>query len=1002
MATANWRAYVAQASARILPVIRLTSPSGVTLYMSEAPFDRYSADLVRIGEVEQAFDEQSGTIPLPTMDFVHGNPGREFEKLLEGAYDHRGAAVVKLYASPDLDEVDWATEFTGVVDSWSYGPDGVTVSCKHDDGPLRNNMVPNLPIFAPEWGKVDLGFGVLTVPEGVEGLYIPLLYGIHDSTGIGGGGMVPTICVGFNSGSAEYLISLGELPDPTTNLTVYDMSKNVVPFGYASNAYRGGKTVTVFGFTSGISEDTVLQCDVHGYEAVGDGSGAVMTNPVEQLRHFLNLVYAGYRTGNWPTTAAPLNAASWNLAEAWASDFGLTGAAYIGGGTSMERASDIIDRWLASFPTFRLFWNGSGELECLIFDPTVWPGYPDTSSRRISTDNAIVAGSYGVDLDSTRLARRISSTLRYSAADGKNYSSVDVVDVSQSEIVTVSQRMDWASASTVDPVRQLASRQLRIIRRPARTHHFIAPFEYADLKPGETLYLDGGLVPSSEGEGLTRYPWDSRGLLIKRVAKRPSAKEVDVTALDPREMQVSFWTPGCTDVGASDENNGLAMIHQGAAPGCVRNQLGWVWRPGDQSFRGAPVNFWRINAWGIGICGGAGAAADGVLTWHPANNTFSQGTPPAATGWTIVGTNYTGLADGEFLFDSDGYRQSLWPEGTCYAYMTTPVAVPNGRIIRVYLKWADFVGEPKLRLEDTAAGQEWNFSTSAWGAGTTWYAPTNLGANGSYKQHDWHYEFWSEEIFVDASASPTLRLYVGNNTTVGATAYIICAAGFIVPDTGGGPGARPIRRDFVATTTTALAQEADIVSITNASGDILVPERGTVCMAFLPQWEFGELEDGQTKTLWHLVTDDAIPAAIGGRLFRVNAGELMVQLYAEDGISTLGTAELSISTDVNFLEEPLVLGFRWTGAAEEYDQPAYTLDVYAGTAKGTSAVMSSAPPPADASSVLYLGSRGVATPAYEFADGMISHVETRLFPMSDDEIARTLTYLSLPARPTNA
>jgi hypothetical protein len=137
--------------------------------------------------------------------------------------------------------------------------------------------------------------------------------------------------------------------------------------------------------------------------------------------------------------------ASWDAAEDWADIFGLEGAAYIGGSTAMERAREIVDRWLQSFPCFRLFWNGAGELEIAIFDPTVWQGYPSGSDRRISTEQ-LSKGSYVVGMNTDKITKRISSSFCYSAADGQAYGLVDVEDMIQPELVTLSQRIDWSIA----------------------------------------------------------------------------------------------------------------------------------------------------------------------------------------------------------------------------------------------------------------------------------------------------------------------------------------------------------------------------------------------------------------------------------------------------------------------------------------------------------------------------------------------------------------------------
>ena len=83
-ATAAWRAYAAQQGAKIYPVVSITRSDAQQFHFAVQPFAYFKADLVRIDEVKVSFDETGGSVPLPALQFVHSNAGREFERILEG------------------------------------------------------------------------------------------------------------------------------------------------------------------------------------------------------------------------------------------------------------------------------------------------------------------------------------------------------------------------------------------------------------------------------------------------------------------------------------------------------------------------------------------------------------------------------------------------------------------------------------------------------------------------------------------------------------------------------------------------------------------------------------------------------------------------------------------------------------------------------------------------------------------------------------------------------
>ena len=444
MPTAAYLAYVARHAPRLLSVLDVALPQG-TLYLSEAPYDRYEARIRPggISAVTRAVSLESTSIGASRLDVVVADDRtRRMEQLLEGGYDVKRSVGTLKRASPDLAEADWLTRYTGLLDSWDWhadAPGTVTLHFRPDDHALRNSFAPGVPILKSEWGE-----GSYVMPDGVAGTYAPFLYGSHNSAGITGWGFIPLICVGQSGSAGRYLVNRGRAKTKTGTWKTSDRSSIS---GALETVVRGGKTFSTVNFTAGITAGLGIWGDFDGYETVGDGSGALIVNPVRQLWHLLSLVYADWRLGNWPSlSVAPVDAASWTACADWCDRFKLEGSAYLGGTKEQTKAEVLVDRWLQSFPLFRLYWNAAGVLEIVNCGAALdWPGYPGSSALLLD------GPAHGerrpkVPQDPAGVARQVSATYLYDSAQGESHGSLDVQDPSIIEKVVSSVTMDWSLA----------------------------------------------------------------------------------------------------------------------------------------------------------------------------------------------------------------------------------------------------------------------------------------------------------------------------------------------------------------------------------------------------------------------------------------------------------------------------------------------------------------------------------------------------------------------------
>lgn len=441
-------AFVAYASRprseqRWVTVVEIALPQG-TLYLGAAPFDRYENRVRSIGQLSHEVSLDGMSVPGASVPITLANNDRRIEQLLDGAYDARRAAVTIKRASPDLAASDWDPRFTGILKSWGYntdGPDTVTLACSADDHVLRNSWAPGIAVRKAEWGE-----GSYVMPDGVDGIYAPYLYGSHLSSGVASKqGFVPLICVGQTGATGRYLACFGRLKAKTGTWKASDGSSVSGTLEYVS---RGGKVFTTVNYTSGISAGLELRGDFDGYEGVGDGSGTLISNPVRQLWHLLTLIYADWRNGSaWPAlTAAPIDTASWAACADWCDRYKLEGSAYIGGTADQQPAKLVIERWMQSFP-FRLHWNELGKLRMVnLLGATEHPGLPTSSSYRLSRESQSPTTTPRLEhpQDDSGLARQVSATHLYSAAENKSFGSLDVQDPSVIEKVVTNIRMDWS------------------------------------------------------------------------------------------------------------------------------------------------------------------------------------------------------------------------------------------------------------------------------------------------------------------------------------------------------------------------------------------------------------------------------------------------------------------------------------------------------------------------------------------------------------------------------
>lgn len=382
----------------------------------------------------------AGLAGLQTDVTVNDTDGRVRAALINGDNRQSSAAIFRVIPG---DATAYDRRFTGLLDGWEFMPGQVKLKMKTDDRSLRGNF-PQWPYLRSEFFQLD--------PER-QGAFAPIVYGKHDSTGIGlDHGLVPTVGVYKVSGATGWY---------ATNLGPAAFIKDVYVDGVlqvegALNDYEkfygifaGGKIFTIIAFVTIPADGAIVTADLFGYSAVnseGTLAGAdVITNPVAQIRHFL-INFAVNRTrayipSAWDTTADIIDSASWDAAEDWADNHGLEGSRFL---ADQKTAEDVFREWLESFPMFRAFWNTDGKIELKVLSPD-HPGQWDNAVEVIGREDCL-DNSFSYDRDPSDVTGRVSVRYLFDSVQGDYLRSLVVQDLSVGEMADTQFDMPWSPA----------------------------------------------------------------------------------------------------------------------------------------------------------------------------------------------------------------------------------------------------------------------------------------------------------------------------------------------------------------------------------------------------------------------------------------------------------------------------------------------------------------------------------------------------------------------------
>lgn len=262
------------------------------------------------------------------------------------------------------------------------------------------------------------------------GHYAPLIWGDWNSTGLTNEGAVSTLYVKSDANPFRYLVCLGAAKAVTAVYKGRDTITKLAASAYNvnNNLVVNGKRFTVIEFTTdqGNPETSPIMCDIQGYETIGDGTGDLIRNPVEQIRHCLdNFIYSDIRSGNWVTGVAPVDPGSFQAAVLFANDEGYEGAIRL---SEPTKGIDVLNAWLKTFEA-RAYWSDAGNIVFVNLDHRLVDLFKDDPWIRCKQQES----SFSLRHEVSAKIDRITGEHLYNEVRGSFLQTLEVRDTSLDE-----------------------------------------------------------------------------------------------------------------------------------------------------------------------------------------------------------------------------------------------------------------------------------------------------------------------------------------------------------------------------------------------------------------------------------------------------------------------------------------------------------------------------------------------------------------------------------------
>jgi hypothetical protein len=320
--------------------------------------DAVDPRMISPGTVIRGVALRQNAIEFGSVDVILDDSDMAMAALFHGPKRNkvRGSPGILYLGSRNVAPEDWYIRFAGRLDTAGLpGPKTWTVTLSPNDLPLQRDSLPKPTVSPGDWPSAAVE---------IQDAIVPLIYGKISSASGTNTGAVQLMNV--DSAGFRYLVCAGWAVAVDK---VYADGVPVSPSAYSvTRPVVNGRLYTLVDFVADPGSSVTIGADVRGYESVGDGTGTLITDPGDVIKHGLaNFIYNDYRSGPWlPDSSAPIDAASFARAKAFFSARGYQVSKCV---KTKVRGQDFVNEILASNEA-KACWTAAGNIALKVEDFT--------------------------------------------------------------------------------------------------------------------------------------------------------------------------------------------------------------------------------------------------------------------------------------------------------------------------------------------------------------------------------------------------------------------------------------------------------------------------------------------------------------------------------------------------------------------------------------------------------------------------------------------------------
>lgn len=425
-------------------LLDLQLPGGTRRYSKgplKTPFGQYHGKIISMGSFYRGCSTSDGRLSYPRLgNIIVEDMDHELAAAFE-LNDPAGSPVTVWIAADGLHQDFWFRFVDNFVLDDCQQDDLFRwiLSFSYNDLPLRS-LIPRTPILRPDFPKV--------ADPVTYNYHVQIAYGVHDSSGVGDKGMVPTYYVDTDLGRFGAWLGWVEVPRVFLNEVLQTSGYSIV------HPIIGGRQYTLIQFDTPPDPTTNPQvtADIIGYKDGPAGTGDLLTG-ASALQHWLvNFVYPteDWKQGEWfSSSTAPVHEAYFSGMQGFLVEQSWDAVSRQYGGNKRIVAADGVREWCDSFGDVGVigaFVTNDGKIA---LRPNNWKtlvlAYPDNQWIRFARDQ-VGPKSFRRRTDRHGLLDRINAQFLMRTADDSFRWSIEVADLSVGRNAAGDLRMPWSNA----------------------------------------------------------------------------------------------------------------------------------------------------------------------------------------------------------------------------------------------------------------------------------------------------------------------------------------------------------------------------------------------------------------------------------------------------------------------------------------------------------------------------------------------------------------------------